>query len=920
MPPTIFVSYRRRDARAMTERICDVLKREFGDDCLFKDVDSLRAGESFPEQLEVALSESKVMLAAVGPAWSNMAGEDGKRRIDQPEDYVRLEIESAIRNGLTIMPVTLGGAAMPSATELPTSISKLSLNHALPIRDDPDFKDDVLRLVERLCELGFQRPHESESADGTLIQQIPPPPPDFVDRVQELRDVLNTVQDGQKRIVSIRGNGGMGKTAFARQAASKLTEKFPLQLSFDMRGSKSDPADPEEAIASWLNLLSPEQNVPDSGTGLQGKYLSILGGKRALIHLDDVAGRSAAEHLIPPEPSVLVISSRRQFMLPGQHAVNLDRLPEDAAVQLVLDICDCDEASAKSLAKICGGLPFALRLAGGALAQGPYESAEDFIEYLESDRLRSLEDGESSAEEIITACVGILSDDQRARLGMLAVFTGPFGKDGAAAVWDETAREAMPHLTKLLEYCLLQWTPSTKRFSIHDLLREFLGGDLDAESVTNARMRHAGFLAGTLQQCEQGFLDGDSTMSDTLVRLDPLWPDLRLAFQFVYDKLEDSEDAATLCSAIAKSAFLFWETRENVSTQLLWAQWGLAAAEKVSLDADIHVHLRRIAWFNLFADPEKAKELLNRALDICTRLGLSAERGKTISYLALVADRQNDLESAQRLIDESLVIARDTGDRRAESIALGRKAQIEGRCGNADARMQLLEEAVVLDEGDERGQALDLLNLASAYAENGDQEGTLGCLVRVAGLYGALNQHHDEWTHSIKAIQLGRKLKSEDTVDQLREHMIRLLRQDDSAHAVRPNAASVGMEALRASDKGLALECFKAALQWAQDTNNRRAEGDALGNLGCAATELGDYDSAIQWHEQALAVDRDLEDAAGEAIGSWDLGETYERMGRFDDAVRFMQLRVDFEHAKGNLIADELQEKVDVLRQKAVQE
>src|SRR5262245_16849767 len=102
--PFLFVSYRRDDATGSIEYIYQRLVMRFGRESVFRDIDEMRLGEDFRHQLQEALSRCDVFLAVIGPHWAGR-GERGVRRLDDPKDYVRLEIETALRRQIPVIPV-----------------------------------------------------------------------------------------------------------------------------------------------------------------------------------------------------------------------------------------------------------------------------------------------------------------------------------------------------------------------------------------------------------------------------------------------------------------------------------------------------------------------------------------------------------------------------------------------------------------------------------------------------------------------------------------------------------------------------------------------------------------------------------------------------------------------------------------------
>ena len=146
----IFISYRRSDSADNAGRIYDRLVEEFGADPIFKDVDSIPLGSDFKEYLNQKVSECNVLLAIIGDRWVDASDVTGKRRLEDPDDFVRVEIESALDKGIPVIPLLVRGAQMPVEEDLPLSLRKLVYRNGLQIRPDPDFHHDMDRLVSAL--------------------------------------------------------------------------------------------------------------------------------------------------------------------------------------------------------------------------------------------------------------------------------------------------------------------------------------------------------------------------------------------------------------------------------------------------------------------------------------------------------------------------------------------------------------------------------------------------------------------------------------------------------------------------------------------------------------------------------------------------------------------------------------------------
>jgi hypothetical protein len=145
-----FISYRRADSAAISGRIYDHLTRRFGRNSIFKDVDDIPFGADFVQYIQDSLRQCDVELVIIGPRWADARDEHGQRRLNDPGDFVRLEIETALNLGLTVIPVLVGGASMPTANDLPDSLQRLTRLRVVEVRNDPDFTHDMDRVLAGL--------------------------------------------------------------------------------------------------------------------------------------------------------------------------------------------------------------------------------------------------------------------------------------------------------------------------------------------------------------------------------------------------------------------------------------------------------------------------------------------------------------------------------------------------------------------------------------------------------------------------------------------------------------------------------------------------------------------------------------------------------------------------------------------------
>ena len=152
MTSKLFISYRRGDSAGHAGRVHDRLEREFGSDCLFMDVNSVPLGVNFLKVLAEEIAKCDALLVIIGPGWLDARDDDGHRRLDNPDDFVRIEIETALKRGIPVIPILLEGTRIPKADQLPNSLKELALRNGLDIRH-VSFLDDMERLIRGLREV-----------------------------------------------------------------------------------------------------------------------------------------------------------------------------------------------------------------------------------------------------------------------------------------------------------------------------------------------------------------------------------------------------------------------------------------------------------------------------------------------------------------------------------------------------------------------------------------------------------------------------------------------------------------------------------------------------------------------------------------------------------------------------------------------
>ena len=145
----IFISYRREDTAPYAGRLIDRLAREFSDDQVFMDIDNIEPGDDFVQVIDERLATCNVVIALIGREWLRCKDRAGRRRVDNPDDFVRMELARALARKIRVIPVLVADADMPASNDLPEDLKPLSNRHAIEL-SDARFHSDVGPLIERI--------------------------------------------------------------------------------------------------------------------------------------------------------------------------------------------------------------------------------------------------------------------------------------------------------------------------------------------------------------------------------------------------------------------------------------------------------------------------------------------------------------------------------------------------------------------------------------------------------------------------------------------------------------------------------------------------------------------------------------------------------------------------------------------------
>jgi TIR domain len=164
----IFISYRREDSEGEAGRLFDDLVRTFGDKSVFLDVAGIQYGKDFRKEIGEKLSGCGVLLAVIGPTWASSLDSDGLRRLDNPNDFVRLEIATALSRNIPVIPVLVRGAKMPRQDNLPPNLCDLPYRNSVEL-SHTRWNSDVTILTKALKQYASDVAPEPPPKPGKIV-------------------------------------------------------------------------------------------------------------------------------------------------------------------------------------------------------------------------------------------------------------------------------------------------------------------------------------------------------------------------------------------------------------------------------------------------------------------------------------------------------------------------------------------------------------------------------------------------------------------------------------------------------------------------------------------------------------------------------------------------------------------------------
>jgi DNA-binding SARP family transcriptional activator/tetratricopeptide (TPR) repeat protein len=676
--------------------------------------------------------------------------------------------------------------------------------------------------------------------------QLPPDIDDFTGReatVAQVQQLLEGEQPTAIVISAIAGKAGVGKTALAVHLAHRLRPRFPDgQLYVNLRGAEAQALDPAEVLAGFLRALG-----MDGASILQGleeraqQYRARLANRRVLVVLDNAASEAQVRPLLPASSGCAALVSSRVSPsgLEAAHPLRLDVLDPDQAVQLLAKLAGpgrvaAEPQVAQHIARLCGWLPLAVRIAGARLANRPQWPLALLAERLadEQRRLDELASGDLEVRASFALSYQGRGQAERRLFRLLGLLVGPsFPAWVAASLLDMDAAEAEGLLERLVDAQLVEAAGQDQagqlRYRLHDLLGVFARERLHKEEPASTQQASLKRLLGaylTLAERADAVLEPSGLArygtdpgrghhaahpAAVTVEHDPLgWFEAERASLVAAVQQADDAGLGGLCWRLAESLGGFFADRTH------WDDWQ-------------HTHTLALAAARRAGDRDAEARVLGSLGDLHT-------------------DRHR-MDDAICCLQQSLAAFRETGNRRGELqclLSLGDIDVRQGRFADASARLQQVL-AGYRQLGWRGGQARALYDLGDVHHYQGRLEEAMACL----------------------------------------EQSLTLMRTVGDRAWEAPILQSLGLAHSTQGRFGEAIDYLHQSLAVARASGDRHGEAYVLQSLGEVHYNQGHLGDAVGCLEQSLALARAIGDRVAEAYGLHTLGDVRCQQGRLEEAA-----------------------------------
>lgn len=746
----------------------------------------------------------------------------------------------------------------------------MTLTRELMLADEV-FRDNVAALTHYEGNLAEQRSTElleqivaqvmlRQDASQKVIRslhQLPPLPKDFTGREDILEQLLNDFDSHKGATISgLIGMGGIGKTVLGLKVAHKLANKYPdAQIFLDLKGTSV----PLSALDVARHVILSFEPTADLRTmddeNVFSTFQSILHGKKAFLFFDNARSAEQIASVRPPKTCAMLITSRWMFTVPGLNTRRVGGMNENDSKKFLTELCPRIGDKADELAKACGFLPLALRIAGSFLQMNSNWSIEKYIAQLKDRKQRlstlkvSRDDAELTTEPDLIATFELsynqLSEENKRKWCILGVFPSSFNLNAIQGVWKLEEIETTKLLSLLMRYSLLDYDKNSNRYHLHDLLADYALENINDDERVAAIIAYSVHYSKLLSEITELFLTGGDNLVQSLRIYDIERINIEEGQHISAQYLEESRDAAMACNNYALQGSVN-DLRLRPNENVCWLENGLNAAEVLDNKEFIGSHLGNLGNVHIdLVQISKAIGYLTQHLAIARETSDRKAEGGAWGNLGVAYSEWGKYQLAARFYERALEIAREIGDRYYEDFWLGNLGSLFAKTGNLSKAIEFFEQGLNISReiGNLQSECTALSNLGIAY----DQLGETNIAIE----------------YFKKCIEISRKI----------------------GYSHGEGLALSGLGALygKLGEISEAVVYYRQQYEIAHKNQDRLVEINALVNLGQAYMELHDFHKAIECYEQVLIIDREIEDHKRESDHLSGLGDAYASLGTLEN-------------------------------------
>ena len=552
-------------------------------------------------------------------------------------------------------------------------------------------------------------------------------------------------------------------------------------------------------MAGVILALEPQQKLPDKAEQIAGLYHGLLAERGALILADNAKDSDQVRPLIPSPPSALLITSRQTIQLAGMERVDLDELPSEEAHTLLRTILGAKLAAddeVARLARLCGNLPIALRVAGNYLASAPALSVPRYLERLGTKPADMTHQGRK-VRAVLAASVEALERENPSlvkKWRSLAVFPAPFDRQAAEAVAEFQGDE----LDTLVGRSLVVYRADEKRFRLHDLMRALAEEGCGEDEAHQARRRHAAHYLAVAGRADDTYLEGgEERVLEGLRLFDQERVQIEAGQAWAAGHTAADDEVAVLAQSYPLRAASVLELRQHPRECIRWLEASAKAARKLGNRGQEGKALGNLGVAHRqLGEPRRAIEYYEQSLEITRETQDRRGEGNALGNLGTTYAVLGDTRRAIEHYEQVLEITRDTGDRRGEGLSLQGLGVQHAALGETQRAIEYFEQvlAIARETGDRRAEGMMFGNLGNAYADLGETRRAIGYYEQQLRITREAGDRRPEgnalWNRALALDKLGRR--DEAIADAQLALKIREEIEDPNADKVRRKLADWG--------------------------------------------------------------------------------------------------------------------------------